>query len=148
MKISSQSHNSIADTIKKAVEKYGTAKQSAITDIHLQPNPETGKLVIFNDDDEVLANVVVAEWVNANLENFYEDAEMLFKKILNQLRKANEFSVLRILKPYSFVLVDGEKETLAELMLVDDEDTLLLSGELLKGLDEELDTFLKDLLEK
>lgn len=148
MKISSQSHNSIADTIKKAVEKYGTAKQSAITDIHLQPNPETGELVIFNDDDEVLANVVVAEWVNANLENFYEDAEMLFKKILNQLRKANEFSVLRILKPYSFVLVDGEKETLAELMLVDDEDTLLLSGELLKGLDEELDTFLKDLLEK
>ena len=148
MKISSQSHNSIADTIKKAVEKYGTAKQSAITDIHLQPNPETGELVIFNDDDEVLANVVVAEWVNANLENFYEDAEMLFKKILNQLRKANEFSLLRILKPYSFVLVDGEKETLAELMLVDDEDTLLLSGELLKGLDEELDTFLKDLLEK
>ena len=148
MKISSQSHNSIADTIKKAVEKYGTAKQSAITDIHLQPNPETGKLVIFNDDDEVLANVVVAEWVYANLENFYEDAEMLFKKILNQLRKANEFSLLRILKPYSFVLVDGEKETLAELMLVDDEDTLLLSGELLKGLDEELDTFLKDLLEK
>lgn len=148
MKISSQSHNSIADTIKKAVEKYGTAKQSAITDIHLQPNPVTGELVIFNDDDEVLANVVVAEWVNANLENFYEDAEMLFKKILNQLRKANEFSVLRILKPYSFVLVDGEKETLAELMLVDDEDTLLLSGELLKGLDEELDTFLKDLLEK
>ena len=148
MKISSQSHNSIADTIKKAVEKYGTAKQSAITDIHLQPNPETGELVIFNDDDEVLAKVVVAEWVNANLENFYEDAEMLFKKILNQLRKANEFSVLRILKPYSFVLVDGEKETLAELMLVDDEDTLLLSGELLKGLDEELDTFLKDLLEK
>ena len=148
MKISSQSHNSIADTIKKAVEKYGTAKQSAITDIHLQPNPETGELVIFNDDDEVLANVVVAEWVNANLENFYEDAEMLFKKILNQLRKANEFSVLRILKPYSFVLVDGEKETLAELILVDDEDTLLLSGELLKGLDEELDTFLKDLLEK
>ena len=148
MKISSQSHNSIADTIKKAVEKYGTAKQSAITDIHLQPNPETGELVIFNDDDEVLAKVVVAEWVNANLENFYEDAEMLFKKILNQLRKANEFSLLRILKPYSFVLVDGEKETLAELMLVDDEDTLLLSGELLKGLDEELDTFLKDLLEK
>lgn len=148
MKISSQSHNSIADTIKKAVEKYGTAKQSAITDIHLQPNPETGELVIFNDDDEVLANVVVAEWVYANLENFYEDAEMLFKKILNQLRKANEFSLLRILKPYSFVLVDGEKETLAELMLVDDEDTLLLSGELLKGLDEELDTFLKDLLEK
>ena len=34
------------------------------------------------------------------------------------------------------------------ILLVDDEDTLLLNDELLKGLDEELDAFLKDLLEK
>ena len=52
------------------------------------------------------------------------------------------------MKPYSFVLVDDDKETVAELMLVDDEDTLLLNDELLKGLDEELDAFLKELLEK
>jgi hypothetical protein len=31
---------------------------------------------------------------------------------------------------------------------MDDDDTLLLSDELLKGLDEELDDFLKHLLEK
>ena len=50
--------------------------------------------------------------------------------------------------PYSFVLVDEDRETVAELLLVDNEDTLLLNDELLKGLDEELDAFLKDLLEK
>jgi hypothetical protein len=53
---------------------------------------------------------------------------------------------LSLLKPYSFVLVDDEKETVAELLLVDD-DTLMLSSELLEGLDEELDDFLKKLLE-
>ena len=52
------------------------------------------------------------------------------------------------MKPYSFVLVDEDRETVAELLLVDNEDTLLLNDELLKGLDEELDAFLKDLLEK
>ena len=52
------------------------------------------------------------------------------------------------MKPFSFVLVDDEKETVAELLLIDDEDTLLLSDELLKGLDEELDDFLKKLLEE
>ena len=52
------------------------------------------------------------------------------------------------MKPYSFVLVDDDKETVSELLLVDDEDTMLLDDELLKGLDEELDAFLKDLLEK
>jgi len=51
-----------------------------------------------------------------------------------------------LLKPYSFVLVDEEKETIADLLLMDD-DTMLLSEGLLQGLDEELDAFLKDLLE-
>ena len=54
---------------------------------------------------------------------------------------------LSILKPYSFVLVDDDKETLSDLYLVDDE-TVILDGELLKGLDEELDDFLKKLLEE
>ena len=44
-------------------------------------------------------------------------------------------------------MVDAEKETLAELLIVDEEETMFLSGELLQGLDDELNTFLKDLLE-
>ena len=57
------------------------------------------------------------------------------------------YDKLTILKPFSFVLVDDDKETIAELLLMDD-DTLLVNEELLKGLDEELDSFLKELLEK
>ena len=51
------------------------------------------------------------------------------------------------MKTFFFVLVYDFKETLAELLLMDD-DTLLVNEELLKGLDEELDSFLKELLEK
>ena len=47
----------------------------------------------------------------------------------------------------SFVLVDEDKETLCDLYLVDDE-TVIVDGELLKGLDEDLDDFLKKLLEE
>ena len=46
------------------------------------------------------------------------------------------------------MLVDHEKETLAELLIVDEDETMFLSDELLKGLDDELNAFLKDLLEK
>ena len=63
------------------------------------------------------------------------------------MKTAGDLEKLALMKPYSFVLVDDDKETVAELLLMDD-DTLLLNDELLKGLDEELDTFLKDLLEK
>jgi len=41
--------------------------------------------------------------------------------------------------------VDDDRETVAELMLFD-EDNTLLSQSLMQGLDEELDSFLKDLL--
>ena len=47
----------------------------------------------------------------------------------------------------NILVVDDDKETIAEPLLMDD-DTLLVNEELLKGLDEELDSFLKELLEK
>ena len=149
MKLGTQSHASIASALQKALNEYSSkADKSLITDLYLQPDAQSGDLVMLDDEDTLLLRLQVSEWVEANPEDFYTDAEMGLKKVLNQLREEGILSALKILKPYSFVLIDEAKETVAELMLVDDEDTLLLSGELLKGLDEELDTFLKDLLEQ
>lgn len=149
MKISEQSHAAIASCVKEAVARYGAKeKNSTITDIHLQPKQETGELVIFNDDDEELARTIIDEWVDDDSNDFYTEVEGLLHSELTALKEEGIFNNLNLLKPYSFVLVDDEKETVADLLLIDDEDTLLLSGELLKGLDEELDAFLKDLLEK
>lgn len=148
MKLSSTSHSSIASALQTALKGYtSTGNPGVITDIYLQPDWTSGELVIWNDDDQKLVSVIVDEWVAANPENFYEDCEAVLKKILNQLLGQGLLDGLSILKPYSFVLVDEEKETVAELLLVDEEETLFLNGELLKGLDDELDAFLKDLLE-
>ena len=81
-------------------------------------------------------------------DDFYAIAERILRGELNCLQESGKLDNLCIMKPYSFVLVDEDRETVAELLLVDNEDTLLLNDELLKGLDEELDAFLKDLLEK
>ena len=45
----------------------------------------------------------------------------------------------------SYVLEDDEKNHVAELHLVDD-DTSIITGELLQNLDEDLDSFMKDLM--
>ena len=76
-----------------------------------------------------------------------ESVEPSLRNILCRMKDAGDFDKVTILKPYSFVLVDEEKETVAELLLIDD-DTILVNDELLKGLDKELDDFLKELLEK
>ena len=80
-------------------------------------------------------------------DDFDEEAGRLLTSMLDKMNRAGEFARVNIIKPYSFVQVDEEKETVKELLLMDD-DTLLVNEELLKGLDEELDAFLKELLEK
>ena len=45
----------------------------------------------------------------------------------------------------SFVLEDDDKETIAELYLVDDE-TVIIDPDLMEGLDKDLNDFLENLL--
>ena len=54
---------------------------------------------------------------------------------------------LGILKPYSFVLENDEKENIAELFIADD-DTVIIGKDLMEGLDKDLDSFLNDLLKE
>lgn len=149
MKLSAQSHASIASSLREAVDKYIVdGERTVVTDIHLQPKQGSGELVIFNDDDEELSRTIIEEWVDYSEDDFYTIVERILRGEINALKDTGVLDKLAIMKPYSFVLVDEDRETVTELLLIDDEDTLLLNDELLKGLDEELDAFLKDLLEK
>lgn len=147
MKLSQQSLSIIESAIRKAVGKYTCGcEQTVVTDIHLQPDQTSGQLIIFNDDDEELSNVMIEEWTTYDSDDFLESVQPSLRNILCRMKDAGDFDKITILKPYSFVLVDEDKETVSELLLVDD-DTMLVDDELLKGLDKELDEFLKDLLE-
>ena len=149
MKLNTQSHNLMVSAIQKALEDYSSnVGGNQVTDLYLHPDCQSGKLVLFDDEEVELACVIVDEWVEANPEDFYADVEFSLKKVLNHLREMGVLESLKVLKPYSFVLVDQEKETIADLLLVDDEETLFLNDELLKGLDDELNAFLKDLMEE
>ena len=54
---------------------------------------------------------------------------------------------MSILKPFSFVLEDDDRENLAELYVVDD-DIVIIDEELMAGLDKDLDSFLSHLLKE
>lgn len=149
MKLSAQSHASIVSLLREAIGKYiADGGRTVVTDIHLQPKQDSGELVLFNDDDEELSRTIIEEWVEYSKDDFYPVVERILRGEISALKEKGELDNLCIMKPYSFVLVDDEKETVSELLLIDDEDTMFLNDELLKGLDEELDAFLKDLLEK
>lgn len=149
MKMSEQSRASIVSALKTALCRYTSeGDETVVTDIHLQPNSESGELIIFDDDDQELSRTIINEWVEYESDDFYSVVEPILRAEVEALKESGKLEKLCLMKPYSFVLVDEDKETVAELLLVDEDDTLLLNDELLKGLDEELDAFLKDLLER
>ncbi|WP_178288003.1 hypothetical protein [Phocaeicola plebeius] len=149
MKMSEQSRASIVSALKTALCRYASeGDETVVTDIHLQPNSESGELIIFDDDDQELSRTIINEWVEYESDDFYTVVEPILRAEVEALKESGKLEKLCLMKPYSFVLVDEDKETVAELLLVDEDDTLLLNDELLKGLDEELDAFLKDLLER
>jgi predicted phage-related endonuclease len=146
MELNKESQLLIESAINKAIKRYkGSCERTELTDIHIQPNQNSGGLLIFDDDDKELANVIIKEWINYQEEIFYENIERILRNILAGMRDAGHLKDLNIITPYSFILVDEDKEVLSELMLVDD-DIMLLSDNLLNGLDKELENFLKDLL--
>lgn len=149
MKMSEQSRASIVSALKTALCRYASeGDETVVTDIHLQPNSESGELIIFDDDDQELSRTIINELVEYESDDFYTVVEPILRAEVEALKESGKLEKLCLMKPYSFVLVDEDKETVAELLLVDEDETLLLNDELLKGLDEELDAFLKDLLER
>ncbi|MBQ8360570.1 MAG: hypothetical protein IJX44_01315 [Bacteroidaceae bacterium] len=148
MDLGNQSQSMVASALKKAVDKLvAEGSQGLITDIHLQPIQSVGELLVFDDEDRQLARAEVKEWVDYEAQTFYSEVELQLRSQVVTLKKKGILDKLPLMKPYSFVLVDEERETVADLLLVDD-DTMLLSDGLLKGLDKELDEFLKKLLEE
>ncbi len=146
MNLGLQSQKDIMAALQTAIGKLAAqGGNTLITDIHLQPVRQAAELFILDDEDQILASTPVAEWVDCDFEAFYTDAETQLRPLVKELQQSGQLDALPLFKPYSFVLVDGERETVCELLLVDD-DTVILSNELLKGLDEELDDFLKKLL--
>lgn len=147
MKLNESSSAQLKATIRKAIGKYMADEESFVTDIHFLANSQTGSCKLFDDDDQELGHTTIKEWVAYESDDFDEQTEEILSAILHEMKDANDFDKLQIIKPYSFTLIDEDKETLAELLLMDD-DTLIVTDELLKGLDEELNDFLKDLLSR
>lgn len=114
-----------------------------MTDVHLRVTQDSGELMAFNDDDEELTRCIVEEWIDNKDDNFYEEIVPVFRKCLEKMK--NTIENISILKPFSFVLEDDDKESLAELYIVDDE-TVIIDPDLMEGLDDDLNDFLNTLL--
>lgn len=146
MKQTEQTIQQIERFLNKVVEKFPKAEDtSLLTDIHVRVSQDSGELLAFDDDDQEITRCVVEQWIDNKDEHFYDEVARSLREAL--LKNARQVDNIGILKPYSFVLEDDDKEHLGELYLADD-DTIILGGDLMEGLEKDLDGFLNDLLKE
>ncbi len=144
MKATEQSIQQIERAIKKIAQKYPADETtSLLTDIHLRVIQDSGELLAFDDDEQEINRCVIEEWIDNKDEDFYNQVAIILRNTLKVHH--NLIDQMGIMKPFSFVLENEDHESLAELYLSDD-DLVIIGGDLMQGLDDDLDNFMKDLL--
>lgn len=146
IKPSEQTTQQIERFLKKIAQKFPANEDtSLVTDIHVRVSQDSGEMVAFDDDDKEITRCVVEQWIGNTDEDFYDNVE----RVLHNTIKAFDVVAdnLGILKPYSFVLENDDKELVGELYIADD-DTVIIGKDLMEGLDSDLDSFLDTLLKE
>lgn len=138
-----------ATALKKIIENSTERFQEnenqikIVTDFHITVDNADGTVKISDDDNTELASGIVSDFISAN----EEATTNLLQTTLNEMDKENKLNNTNIYKPFSFLLEDNDGETIAELLIVDD-DNIFVNDELLKGLGQELDDFFADLMKE
>ena len=145
MKTTELTIQQIERAIRKIADKFPPSEEANVmTDIHFRVTQETGELMAFDDNDEELNRCIIEDWIDNTDDDFFQQIPSVFRKCLDKMRDTVEN--MSILKPFSFVLENDDKESVAELYLVDDE-TVIIDPDLMQGLNEDLDDFFKKLFE-
>lgn len=136
----------IERVINKITQKFPETEEPTImTDIHLTISQESGELMAFDDNDNEITRCVIDEWINSQDDDFYDNAASVIRSLLQKLHAT--IDRIGLLKPFSFVLETDEHEHFSELYLVDS-DIKIIGGDLMEGLDEDLDNFFKSLIKE
>lgn len=143
-KATEQTTQQIERFLKKIAQKFPPREDTSIvTDIHVRVSQGSGEMLAFDDDDNEVTRCVVEQWINNDDEDFYNGVEQTLISTFSALSTIADS--LGILKPYSFVLENDGKDTIAELYIADD-DTVIIGKDLMEGLDSDLNLFLEKLL--
>lgn len=146
MKATEQTIKQVERAIRKISQKFPANEDtSLLTDIHIRVLQESGEILAFDDDDQEITRCVVEQWIDNKDEDFYDQIAVILRNIFKRVH--SEVDNLGIIKPYSFVLENDDKENVAELYIADD-DTVIIGGDLMAGLEKDLDDFINDLFNK
>ena len=144
MKATEQTLKQIERTIRKTADKFPADSDSSVmTDIHVRVFQDSGELITFDDSDEEITRGLVEQWIDNTDDDFYSAIPPIIRKCIEHQKELVEN--MGIMKPFTFVLENDEKEPIEELYIVDD-GLVIIDDDMMQDLDKDLDEFLDNLL--
>ena len=144
MKATEQTLQQIERAIRKTADKFPADPDTSImTDIHVRVIQDSGELITFDDNEEEITRGIVEQWIDNTDDDFYTAIPPIIRKCIE--RQKTLVDNMGIMKPFTFVLENDEKEPVEELYIVDD-DLVIIDSDMMQGLDKDLDDFLDNLL--
>lgn len=136
----------IQRALRHVAERFPMESEPALSDIIVRVFPHSGEIKFYDDDERELMRIVIEEWIHGSSdEHFYEKVTPIIRNAISQVRK-EVIDQMSLLRPYTFVMQDEDGDTLTDLYIVDDNETTILSGSLMEGIDEDLEAFFKELM--
>ena len=146
MKVTEQTQQQIGRAIRKIADKFPPKEDaSLLTDIHIRVTQDTGELTAFDDDDNEITRCVIEQWIDNKDDDFYNSVAAALRSSI-KIQK-NNIERMSILKPFSLVLENDDKDVESELYVVDD-DTVIIDDELMANLGKDLDDFFEKLIKE
>ena len=146
MNTNEQTTQKIERFLGKIIQKFPEDAESGVmTDLHIKVVQDSGELLAFDDDEQEITRCVVDQWIDNKDDDFYPQVAQLLREAIVSMK--DKMENLGIMKPYSFVMDNDDGEHVSELYVVDD-DTVIIGGDLMQGLEKELDDFLDRLLDE
>ena len=137
---------SIRFFLDRAIDKItGNYSDEEITDFYIHFDTETNELTMVDDNDFRLSKAtLVSEDEESDIESMKSSIKEILRNELSTLNSNKAFDSFNIFRPFSFVYEDDD--TMEDILIVDNSN-FIIGEELMKNLDEDLDSFFDKLME-
>jgi len=132
-------------SVEKLIKDIATP--SSVNNLYVQFDPESGEVQVYDEREHLLHKKVIFDWVGISSKeiDFMPRILAVLKQVVGMLVSEGLFEQPLFVKPFSICLTDEEFKPQEEIYVLEDESSLH-EDELMKGLDKDLDDFLKKLL--
>ena len=123
-------------------------KEEEITDFYIHVDTDSGEVRIVDDNDTLLSREVIPSDIASDEDNgipdgLLPDLRQVLQDELQRRNNAKVFDEVNVFHPFSFLLETADD--IEDLLIVDDAN-YIIGDELLKDLDEDLDSFIDNLM--